>query len=220
VSERERRCPTCGALVSEDADWCGQCFTRLRAPVGQQAAPDPPPDPPPISATGEPPVATLPPAPVAGAFWPCSVCGARNPIDLEVCETCGTPFAAVMRGTGRTRVDPEAARRRSLLFPGAGHAMLGYPIDGFARGALFVLAIVLTMLLFVATPHAGAALLATVLTLGLAVGVYVVSVMEIPELAARGRLLVPSKFLLWGGVVVMFLVVGAIALSVSATTRR
>ena len=218
MSERERRCPTCGALVSEEADWCGQCFTSLRQPVPAPPAPEPSL----ASAPVEPASTGLPPAPstTADAFWPCSVCGAHNRIELEMCETCGTPFAAVMRGTGRARVDPEAARRRSLLFPGAGHAMLGYPIDGFARSALFVLALALSVLLLVATPHAGAALLATVLTLGLAVAVYVVSVMEIPELAARGRLLVPSKFLLWGGVVVMFLVVGAIALSVSATTRR
>jgi ribosomal protein L40E len=26
----ERRCPNCHALVSADADWCGQCFTPLR----------------------------------------------------------------------------------------------------------------------------------------------------------------------------------------------
>ena len=155
----------------------------------------------------------------ADAFWPCSVCGAHNPIHLEVCETCGTPFASVMRGAGR-RVDAEAARSRSLLFPGAGHTMLGYPMDGFARGALFVLSLALAVLLIAATPRSGPALLAIALTLGLAIGVYVLSVMEIPDLAARGRLIVPSKLLLWGGVVVMFLVVAAIALSVATSTRR
>jgi hypothetical protein len=154
------------------------------------------------------------------AFWPCSVCGARNAIDVEICETCGTPFAAVMRGAGRVRIDPETARKRSLFFPGAGHAMLGYPLDGFARSALFVLALVLAVLLLVAVPHAGPALLAIVLTLGLAIGVYVLSAVEIDDLAARGHLIVPSKFLLWGGVAVMFLVVGAIALSVATTARR
>jgi hypothetical protein len=148
------------------------------------------------------------------------VCGSHNPIELDVCETCGTPFVAVMRGAGHRLADPDAARTRSLLFPGAGHAMLGYPIDGFARGALFVLSLGLAVLLIVATPHSGAALLATVLTLGLAIGVYVLAVMEIPDLAAHGRLLVPSKILLWGGVAVMFLVVGAIALSVATSARR
>ena len=155
----------------------------------------------------------------ADAFWPCTVCGAQNPIHLEVCETCGTPFAAVMRGAGR-RVDPDAARSRSLLFPGAGHTMLGYPMDGFARGALFALALAIAVLLIVATPRSGPSLLAIVLALGLAIAVYVVSVMEIPDLAARGHLIVPSRLLLWGGVAVMFLVVAAIALSVVTGTRR
>jgi hypothetical protein len=184
------------------------------------------PPPPPEAAAESPTAAAAAPAATAtaaepsDAFWPCSVCGARNPIALEVCETCGTPFAAVMRGTARQRIDPEAARKRSLLFPGAGHAMLGYPLDGFARSALFVLALVLALLLVIAVPHSGPALLAIVLTLGLAVGVYILSAVEIDDLAARGHLIVPSKFLLWGGVAVMFLVVGAIALSVATSARR
>ena len=40
VSHVERRCPNCNALVSEDADWCGQCFADLRR------SPPPPPAPP------------------------------------------------------------------------------------------------------------------------------------------------------------------------------
>jgi ribosomal protein L40E len=218
VSDPERRCPSCGALVSADADWCGQCFADLRPP--------PVPPPPPEASAETPrkpaaaPAATATTAEPSEAFWPCSVCGARNPIALEVCETCGTPFSAVMRGTARKHVEPEAARKRSLLFPGAGHSMLGYPLDGFARSALFVLALVLALLLVIAVPHSGAALLAIVLTVGLAIGVYILSAVEIDDLAARGHLIVPSKFLLWGGVAVMFLVVGAIALSVATTARR
>ena len=95
VSNVERRCPNCNALVSEDADWCGQCFADLRAAPaaasgatrrrrGARAR---------LAAIPRP-----PPTPKGDPFWPCSVCGAHNPIVLEVCETCGTPFAAVMRG--------------------------------------------------------------------------------------------------------------------------
>jgi len=153
-------------------------------------------------------------------FWPCSVCGTHNPIFLEVCEVCGTPFAAVMRGVTRRDVDPQAALTRSLVFPGAGHAMLGYQIDGFARGVLFVLALGIAIFLSVAGLHSGPMLLAIVLTLGLAIGVYVLSALEIKDLAARGRLMVASKYLLWGSVGVMFLVVGAIAMSVATSARR
>jgi hypothetical protein len=158
--------------------------------------------------------------PKGDPFWPCSVCGAHNPIVLEVCETCGTPFAAVMRGVTKRDVDARAALTRSLVFPGAGHAMLGYPIDGFARGVLFILSVGLAIFLPIAAPHTAVMLLAILLMLGLAIGVYVLSAMEIKELAARGRLMVPSKFLLWVSVGVMFLVVGAIALSVATSTRR
>ena len=202
--------------MSVDADWCGQCFADLRQP------PPPPPAPPvgvvaPGQAQGDPEAAV---GPKGDPFWPCSVCGSHNPIVLEVCETCGTPFAAVMRGVTRRDADAQAALTRSLVFPGAGHAMLGYPIDGFARGVLFVLSVGLAIFLSIAAPHSAPMLLAIVLMLGLAIGVYVLSAVEIKELAARGRLMVPSKFLLWVSVGVMFLVVGAIALSVATSTRR
>lgn len=216
MSQVERRCPNCGALVSEDAEWCGQCFTDLRR--------GPPPPPAPPVGTQEPTGAARDPEtvlrPKGDPFWPCSVCGAHNPIVLEVCETCGTPFSAVMRGVTKREVDAQAALTRSLVFPGAGHAMLGYPIDGFARGVLFILSVGLAIFLSIAAPHTVVMLLAILLMLGLGVGVYVLSAMEIKELAARGRLMVPSKFLLWVSVGVMFLVVGAIALSVATSTRR
>src|SRR5438093_570924 len=35
VQPQERRCPSCGALVGRDADWCGQCFTSLAEPEPQ-----------------------------------------------------------------------------------------------------------------------------------------------------------------------------------------
>ena len=125
-----------------------------------------------------------------------------------------------MRGVTKRDVDAQAALTRSLVFPGAGHAMLGYPIDGFARGVLFVLSVGLVIFLSIAALHTAVMLLAILLMLGLAVGVYVLSAMEIKGLAARGRLMVPSKFLMWGSGGVMFLVVGAIALSVATSTRR
>ncbi|MEP6757617.1 MAG: zinc finger Ran-binding domain-containing protein [Actinomycetota bacterium] len=153
-------------------------------------------------------------------FWPCPVCGARNPIFLEVCESCGTPFATIMRGVTRRDVDPHAALTRSLLFPGAGHAMLGYQIDGFARGVLFALSLGVALFLLIAGLHSGPLLLAILLSFGLAVGVYVLSALEIKELASRGRLIVDSKYLLWASVGVMFLIVGMIAVSVATSARR
>lgn len=213
----ERRCPNCGALVSEDAEWCGQCFTSLREP-------DPEPDPQPVSApipaaSPQPAVVTEPGSQEA-PFWPCTVCGAQNPIALDVCATCGTPFATVMRGVARSAVDPHVARTRSMLFPGAGHAALGYSVDGFARGAVFALSLGVAIFLAVTVPRSALMLLAIGLLLACAIGVYALSLAETKQLSERGGLLVPSKVLLWGAVGVMFLIVAAIALSIAGNARR
>jgi ribosomal protein L40E len=216
----DRRCPKCGALVSEDAEWCGQCFTSLREPI-----PSPAPVPTAADATVEAGAAAPTAAPPAtdepiGAFWPCPICGTRNPIVLEACEVCGTPFAAVMRGETRRDADPDAAFRRSLLFPGLGHAMLGYSLDGFARGAVFALAVLVVIFLPLSVPTTALTILAVVLSAGAAIGIYVLSAAEIRRLAQRRALLIESRFLLWGAVGLMMVTVGAIALSVASETRR
>ena len=216
----DRRCPNCGALVSEDAEWCGQCFADLRPPQpGAQPEPEPaaPPEP---TAVAEPRASASSSAQRTAAFWPCTVCGADNPIALDVCATCGTPFATVMRGATRRRADPRLARTRSLLFPGAGHAALGYPMDGFARGAVFTLALVAALFLTVTMPHTGLVLFAIAALVASAAGIYVLSLTETDRLSAGGGLIVPSRILLWGAVGVMFLIVVVIAVSIAGNGRR
>ena len=40
--------------------------------------------------------------------WPCAVCGTRNPIESDFCETCGASFASLMRQeTVHIKVDPQ-----------------------------------------------------------------------------------------------------------------
>ncbi len=200
--------------MSDDAEWCGQCFTSLRGP-------EPEPEPEPVPA--EPPRANqaAPPAPPReAAFWPCTVCGAENPIAADVCATCGTPFATVMRGVSRAAVDPRQARTRSLLFPGAGHAALGYPVDGFARGAVFALSLGVAIFLRLTVPHSALMVLAIGTLLVCAIGVYVLSLAETKQLSQGGALLVSSKKLLWGSVGLMFLIVAAIAISIVGNARR
>lgn len=220
----DRRCPNCGALVSEDAEWCGQCFTSLRereqppavpAPAIAEATPA-------TGATGAAAASAVPAAreEPTGAFWPCPVCGTKNPIVLEACEVCGTPFAAVMRGETRREVDANKAFRRSLLYPGLGHAMLGYALDGFARGAVFTLAVLVVILLPLSVPSTALTILSIVLGLAAAGGIYALSAVETKRLTERRSLLVESRFLLWGGVGLMMVTVGAIALSVASETRR
>jgi hypothetical protein len=219
----DRRCPNCGALVSEDAEWCGQCFTSLREPEPPAVVPAPAAaeatpanDATAAMATAGPPEREEP----TGAFWPCPVCGTKNPIVLEACEVCGTPFAAVMRGETRREVDPNKAFRRSLMYPGLGHAMLGYSLDGFARGAAFTLAVLVVIFLPLSVPSTPLTILSIVLALAAAVGIYAVSAVETKRLTERRGLLVESRFLLWGAVGLMMVTVGAIALSVASETRR
>ncbi|MDQ3982340.1 MAG: hypothetical protein M3271_06620, partial [Actinomycetota bacterium] len=75
------RCPSCGGLNAPDAEWCGQCLKRFKAP---------PPPPPPPPAVGDPaPEETQAGAPAAikpgveragfrsteeGILWRCSSC--------------------------------------------------------------------------------------------------------------------------------------------------
>lgn len=219
----ERRCPNCGALVSEDAEWCGQCFTNLREPPPSPAVPAAAQAAGTADIAGPAAAATARPdhEEPAGAFWPCPVCGTRNPIVLEACEVCGTAFAAVMRGETRREVDPGKAFRRSLMYPGLGHAMLGYSLDGFARGAVFTLALLVAILLPISgVPATPLTILSIVLSIAAAGGIYALSAVETKRLIERRSLIVESRFLLWGGVGLMMVTVGAIALSVASETRR
>jgi hypothetical protein len=111
------RCPKCGAAVRYGDPWCTLCYTDLRpsAPPAPPApsvpavpplpsAPPVPPGVPPeaiapvVGASSEP----LPPAsggePVAGPSWPCTTCGAVNPMASDVCAACGMPFLSGLRG--------------------------------------------------------------------------------------------------------------------------
>ena len=209
------RCPSCGALVSADADWCGQCFASMR-PAPEAEAPPRTID---AESQREPTNAAL----VASRepFWPCSVCGAANPIALDVCAVCGTPFAQVMRTPAdRPRVDPRDAVIRSLIFPGLGHRAVGRPVDGLARGVLFVVTFGLGILLAIAAARSGALVVAFVLFLVAGIGVYVMSAIEAQRLANGGSLLVPTNVLMWVVVGVVFVGISLLVLGVVTATHR
>ena len=137
----ERRCPNCSALVSADADWCGQCFASLRLEPDPTPGPVPGPVPGPLPATG--PLRADEPRGGPGeerrATWTCPACEHPNAIELDACEVCGTTFATLFRQEEtRPSVDPRRAFTSSLLFPGLGHRALGRGADGVARGVLFL----------------------------------------------------------------------------------
>jgi hypothetical protein len=129
----EPRCPRCGALVAEDAEWCGQCLSPLRqpapaaGPAGQAATA----------------VATASRFERAGgegplSAWRCPTCDAANGLDAHACRICGTPFSRLFEGPmPPPAVSPDAAAAWSLLLPGLGHWFAGRRPEAVAR---FVLA--------------------------------------------------------------------------------
>jgi ribosomal protein L40E len=229
VADDDRRCPSCGALVAPDAPWCGQCFASLLEPEPQlepepEREPEPEPEPKPEDDSDRTATETAPPDErrdqPGEAFWPCTVCGEQNPIVAEVCRTCGTPFAVVMRGPGeRPTMNPTDAMVRSLLFPGLGHAALGYGLDGFARGALFAVSFGTALLVAMLGLQTAATLLSFLALLATAIGVYVLSALEARRVAEGGSMYVESKVLLWVLVGVMFLSIGLVTFAVVSAGR-
>lgn len=159
------RCPDCGALNPEGAEWCGQCHRRFRAPEPPRAPAPPAAVPPPAStpverpAVSDTPSGEVDPAVVGtrrGAFevtdvgiqWTCAVCESQNPIEVEVCSACGAPFADTVRDKRAESItgDPNNAAMYSLFLPGAGHAYLGLWGDAIARAviSLFTLTVAVT----------------------------------------------------------------------------
>jgi hypothetical protein len=216
MASEERRCPSCGALVASDADWCGQCFADLRPPPEPVAAAMAP-----AAAEG-----TIPAGGGAdagaggGAWWPCAVCGARNPIELEACARCGTPFADLMRDApGEARsAEPKEALAWSLIFPGLGHRIAGRPLDGLARGVLFGMSFGMALLLGVAGVRSGPTFAVFALFLLTALIVYAGSAYEAYRIAGGGDVLIGSRPLLWVLVGLILLSVVMLALAVASAS--
>src|SRR5919204_3058082 len=207
------RCPNCSALVSEDAEWCGQCFTSLRAvpePAEPAAAPT-----------------TAPPTPAVGgdgsalATWPCPTCGAQNPIELDLCAVCGTSFAQLLRQEERRpSISPRDAFLWSLTFPGIGHAKAGRGPDGIARGTLFVLTFGLALIIVISGVHSAPVLGVVALLLVSALAVYLGSAVEASRIASGEGPLVSARALLWATVALIMVAVSLLSLSVVGVTGR
>jgi hypothetical protein len=210
----EPRCPNCGALVSADAEWCGQCFSSLRA-----ATPEPEPASAPVLArpAGE----GEAPAGAKAAMWPCPTCGSLNPIELDVCSVCGTSFAQLLRkDEPASTVSPRDAFLWSLTFPGVGHAKAGRAPDGIARGTLFVLTFGLTLVIVLSGVSSPPVFAVVALLLVSAITIYLGSAAEAYRIADGGSTFVSARALLWATVALIMIAVSLLALSVVTVNSR
>ena len=98
--ETTSRCPHCRASVRPGAPWCTLCHADLRPPPEPVASA---PEPPVVRAAPVDPLTApaatlgLPVRPGSEPTWPCSGCGAGNPIAANTCAACGTGFLAGLR---------------------------------------------------------------------------------------------------------------------------
>jgi hypothetical protein len=203
----ERRCPSCGALASADADWCGQCYTSLKtlqAPSRAEAVA------PSVGTGGEP-------------AWPCPVCGNPNPIAVSLCLGCGTPFARLFQEPERApEIDPRTAALWSLLLPGLGQWKCGRSLDGIARMVAFLVPFG-TMLLLVVSRLGRGGLGSTALLFSLFLVASLVawstSVVDAYRSASGVEPLIAPRTLLWG-LVGLILVAMALATAVALPAVR
>ena len=140
---------------------------------------------------------------------------------LDACAVCGTSFAALMRqGEAPVHVPPEEAVRWSLAFPGLGHRKVGRSLDGLTRGILFSLLGGMALLIALGGLRSPVLIGLFVLYLSFALAVYVGSALEARRLAEGGTLFLPTRQVLWAGVIVVMGSLALLTLSVLTATKR
>lgn len=195
----ESRCPDCGALVTQAAEWCGQCFASLR-PKSEAAEVAPKPEPVTTEALtggrkdsqqegGE--------GPKKAPYWACPVCQNENELDAILCPVCGTPFGRLFEEPDEhPHIAPEKAAVYGLL-PGYGHLKCGRGGEAIARMFFAVGAFVITAM-FALSAEAG--VVSTVLT-GMFACLLLFSIVESSldarKLAAGEKEFVTGRQLLW-----------------------
>jgi ribosomal protein L40E len=208
----ERRCPTCGALASADAEWCGQCFSSLDRPGARAEA-----DGPATSARTE----TAGPNAIGGTSWgaieveggtlawTCPVCETHNPIEANACSACGTPFGRLLaEPEAPPEIEPQTAAMWSMLWPGLGHWKLGRRTEAVARLVVFAWSFGALVVLLVSRfgkGGLGPTFPLFALFLGASLMIYVVSAIDAYRLAAGDEPLMSSRTLLWTSAGLVFL---------------
>ena len=227
ASSTETHCENCGAAVFQGAEWCGLCFEPIRKPRSAGDVEG-------VIETSAPPETVDADTPAAGVtdavaeseakkapMWPCPACGDSNPIELDNCATCGTPFAALMRrDEAAPKVEPSVAFRRSLLYPGLGHQAVGRGADGLARGVLFTVFLSIAFLTLLSGARSPAVDMMLLLFGGGALLVYMMSAIEARQLADGGGLIVASRTLMWFTVGVLLSSIVIVAFVIGTAGKR
>lgn len=226
MRETEDRCPSCGALVAADAEWCGQCLRPLReepAPSRELSRLRRV-----LTGNGQGTASAGSPAPLRapeGPTWTCPACEHVNAIELDRCEVCGTPFARLFaEPEPAVEIAPSRALAWSLLLPGLGHWKAGRRLDGVARSVLFAWTLG-TVIVLLSTRSGGQGFGRVaplfLVFLAAALGLYVVSATDAYRIAGGQVPVVSSRVLLWAAVVlVVASVLLATMLALSAARGR
>jgi hypothetical protein len=98
--------------------------------------------------------------------------------------------------------------------------MLGLPTEAFARGALFVVSVLMAVLLAATGFPSLAAVTAFALFVVSAVGIYVLSAVEADRLARGGDVMIGARILMWVLAGEVFVGVIVLAFSVVSASRR
>lgn len=227
MSDPEPRCPSCGAQVSAEAEWCGQCYEpvpRVREDSPAPAVPTPDVNGRPTarsSVTERPVPATVQVAGIErtdeGTVWTCPSCQQRNHIDVGMCPVCGTSFARLFQEPEiAPDVQPSTALTLSLLLPGLGHWKLGRRGDALARFVLSVWSFGTLLLLSLARAGSGLGSLSSLYLLFVvaALALWLESAIDAYRIAAEERPFVSARMLMWASA--GFVVVSAIVATLTA----
>jgi predicted RNA-binding Zn-ribbon protein involved in translation (DUF1610 family) len=204
------RCPNCGALVSPDAEWCGQCYEPLRREEAASVT---------SGAIGARRDRTTGAVETPGggglefgedhASWTCPVCGETNDLEASVCTICGTQFARLfVEPEEPPKLDPERAAIWSLVLPGLGHWKLGRKGDAVARFVLFGWSFG-TLCVLIASRIGKGGLGATAglfaLFAGASFALYALSALDAYRIAKGEDPVVSTRMLLWGSAALVVL---------------
>ncbi len=200
-------CPECGASNPKGAAWCSLCARPLGA--APQAAPA---DDPVLATTIEPPpVAETPSSagPVidtgGGPAWTCGACGDPNPIEADVCSTCGTSIFEAHGASTDSETDRARAEERAWV-PGVGQSALG----DSATGGMVVAVIALSGLFGLLMLLGGGSVGAGVASLLIGAGVWAAGWFDTQQRLARGTaILTPGRLLAVAALVILIVLFAA-----------